>query len=225
MHLHHLRLFTDKLQELNHFYAETLGFPITSAAAGTITFRAGSSLFNFSRCGAPSYYHFAFNIPSFQIREALEWLGRRVEVLRDGDRQIIDFSNWNAEAVYFADPAGNIVEFIARRDRQLRAGGPFSIDNMEGISEIGLPVADVRSTFDKLHRQTGLSKYWGDYTHFCAAGDPRGLFIIVDEASKTWYPTDKPARSFPLWVSFSEAGMKYELEFAEKQGVQLKNAQ
>ena len=217
MYLHHLQLHTNQLDELHHFYRETLGFHIESAAPQAFSLRAGHSRATFHLSEASHYYHFAFNIPSFQVSDALDWLEARVIVLSDSDQQVIDFSNWNAKAVYFKDPAGNIVEFIARKNLQIRTKRPFSVASIMGISEIGLPVREVASAYTQLHRQTGIEKYWGDFKRFCATGDEHGLFIIVDEAAKTWYPTDQRARPAPLDLEFSQGGQLYRLQYDGEQ--------
>lgn len=217
MHLHQLTLYSSAPDQLLAFYHNRLGFGIDDSGARHFTLRAGYSLLTFRPSERPAYYHFAFNIPGNQIREARDWLEQRTELLRDGATAIIDFSNWNAEAVYFADPAGNIVEFIARRDLSLHSSAPFDVSAIEGVSEIGLPVEHVGVSFRRLHRATGIERYWGDDTHFCAAGDPHGLFIIVDRTSKTWYPSDRPARPFPLEASFSALGNQYRLDFSGEQ--------
>ena len=64
------------------------------------------------------YYHFAFNIPSNKFEEAFEWMKQKVELLwlEDYKSYIADFVNWHAKSFYFLDPAGNILELIARFD-------------------------------------------------------------------------------------------------------------
>jgi len=214
MRLHQLTLQTPDIDVLVPFYHEILGFSLADRGDRHFTLRAGQTLLTFRQAGPQGYYHFAFNIPPGQIRDAQAWLKGRTTLLADGERTIIDFSNWNAEALYFMDPGGNIVELIARRNLSLTASTPFSMAAVQNVSEIGLPVADVGQTFRDLHRATGINRYWGDDTHFCAAGDEHGLFIIVDQAAKTWYPTDRPARPAPLEAAFSAGGKRYYLTFS-----------
>lgn len=217
MHIHQLTLPTPGISNLLPFYSERLGFGIREEGRRHFSLLAGRTLLTFRESPAPAYYHFAFNIPSNQIEAARSWLQDRTALLSDGGQTIIDFSNWNAKAVYFEDPAGNIVEFIARRDLGQFSSAPFSAAAIESVSEIGLPVEKVGQTFLELRRHTGIDRYWGDDTQFCAAGDEYGLFIIVDQATKTWYPTDRPARTFPLQATFSEQGERYRLAFSDGQ--------
>ena len=66
--------------------------------------------------GAP-FYHFALLVPGDRFDAALAWARERVELLPDREtgEVVFDFTNWDARAVYFHDPAGNIVELIAHR--------------------------------------------------------------------------------------------------------------
>ncbi len=57
----------------------------------------------------------------------------------DDDKSFIaDFIDWHARSVYFFDPAGNIVELIARDDLNDVADGAFSSRQFRNISETGL---------------------------------------------------------------------------------------
>ena len=217
MILEELRLFTSSLPDQWAFYTNTLGMKGQREGSQSFSLQAGATRLVFAEREGQPYYHFAFNIPPYQYEPALEWLKQRAPILRDGDAELIDFSNWNAFAMYFHDPAGNIVEFIARRDLAHRAEAPFSAASILSVSEIGLPVRNVRESFEFLHRKSGLPFYSGNCDNFCAAGDPQGLFIIVDPRNKQWYPTEMAARSFPLTLTFREREQSYVLTLEKEQ--------
>ena len=216
MILEELRLYTSRLAEQWAFYTETLGMEGQMENNRSCILQAGATRLIFEERTGNPYYHFAFNIPSYQYAEALDWLKARVFILRDGDIELIDFANWNAYAMYFHDPAGNIVEFIARRDLEYRATAPFSTSQILSVSEIGLPALSVRESFELLHQQAGVPFYSGNYDNFCAVGGPQGLFIIVDPGNKQWYPTDIPARSFPVTLSFREKSRSFSLTLQDE---------
>ncbi len=215
MIIERLKLYTAKPEEQWQFYTETLGFGGNKISSHAFELLAGETLLAFEESGEEPYYHFAFNIPSYQPEEALEWLRDKVDILKDGEEELIDFSNWNAYAMYFSDPAGNIVEFIARRDLDRKTEAPFTTESILSVSEIGLPVEEVETAFRQLEQEAGVPFYSGNKDDFCAAGDPQGLFIIVDHQNKEWYPTDIPARSFPLDVVFREQGRRHFLSLSE----------
>jgi len=199
MQIKSLELYTEPIKAQKDFYAEVLDLPLLDAKDDSFALQIGKSQLRFTESPTKHYYHFAFNIPSFQTQEALEWLkAKKIPILKEGGNEIIDFVNWNAEAVYFFDPAGNIVEFIARKNLAIPSEGPFGVQSILNISEIGMPVANVQETFDFYSEKYGLEKYSGDLNRFCAAGDEHGLIIIVDEAQKKWYPTEIPAKAFPM---------------------------
>lgn len=82
-------------------------------------------------------YHFAINVPQNQFEDAVTWLSDRVELLSDtetGDSEIF-FEDWNAHAVYCLDPAGNLLELIARHDLSNDSDRPFGSENFLEVSE------------------------------------------------------------------------------------------
>lgn len=196
------------------FYVETLGFELLEQTENSFSVKAGNSTLVFKKSATKCYYHFAFNIPAFQILDALDWMQQRVDILKYQGDLIVDFPNWNAKAFYFFDADNNIVEFIDRRNLDAATGKAFSIENLLEISEVGLPVNNILQTFQSLNKQTAIEKYSGDLTTFCSAGDEHGLFIIVDQNNKNWLPTDLPARAYPFELHFKCGSVKYLLKYA-----------
>lgn len=215
MRIQKLKLFTNKLPKLAYFYGQVLGFEIQEKTPNSIHIKVGDSVLIFESSDQACYYHFAFNIPSFQSSEALKWLQERVEILPDETGSLIaNFANWNAEAIYFLDPAGSIVEFIARKNLNIQTEKKFTSKSVLNISEMGMPVQDVKAHFDALNSQFEsftLKKYSGDFTRFCAAGDEEGLFIIVGPTKKLWYPTEKQALPFPFEIWFENSRKSFHL--------------
>jgi catechol-2,3-dioxygenase len=119
---------------------ETLGFEVVTKSQQEVTFKVGTSLLRFTEnLALETKYHFAFNIPSNQVESALEWLNKKVDIILDADKQsITQFEDWNAQAIYFYDNNGNILEFIARRDLKDNSSEDFSRNLIRCISEIGL---------------------------------------------------------------------------------------
>ncbi|HBF19410.1 MAG: hypothetical protein CMI36_09465 [Owenweeksia sp.] len=222
MRLNHVKLSTAHVDQLKYFYAEKLGFSLLEEKGKEITFQLGRSKLTFSenRLQNP-YYHFAFNIPNGQLEEALRWASGRVEVLEYEGKEIHDFSSWKARAFYFLDPAGNIVEFIARERIEEPFHSAFSAKSIINISEVGLPVFQVSSAFNALHENTGIEKFDCKGNTFCACGNDEGLFIIVDKAEKRWFPTEEAARSYPLSVDFENQGQSFTLHLQPGDSFQI----
>lgn len=204
-----LQLYTDQLQDLKIFYVMVLGFDLYDETENAFTIKAGSSLLTFqwtdlTNKASPSY-HFAFNIPKNQIEEAQRWLySRSVPLLQNENEGIVDFPNWNAQALYFLDPANNIVELIARHDLENTSQAAFIAQSITSISEIGLPVPEIAPFYEQVRESFGFPVYShiGNTTSFCPTGDPEGLLIIVP-LERPWFPTEFINGIYPATVTMT----------------------
>lgn len=194
MEIIELRLLTHRLSELRAFYADTLGLPLVSHTADTIALEAGTTRLVFTQSPDDEIpnYHIAFNIPENQLLPAKAWLKQRTALIaKNGEDQFIGHA-WDSEQVYFFDPAGNLGEFIAHHTLASRADTPFGPQSILGVSEVGLPVDDVRATVDGLNGALGTLVYKEGNAAFMPIGDERGLFIIT-RRGRPWFPTDRGA--------------------------------
>ena len=224
MKITRLELCTDQVQELKIFYVMVLGFELQNETETTFTIKAGHTLLTF-RWGDPTQpspsYHFAFNIPENQIEEARRWLySRSVPLLRFEDQDVIDFPNWNAHALYFLDPADNIVELIARHDIENASQLTFSANSITSVSEIGLPVPEIEPFYDQLKERFGLPLYShiANLSKFCPTGDPEGLFIIVP-LERAWFPTERVNGLHPVVVTIAGEENKGAIKEWEVEGL------
>lgn len=199
MKITEVQLETHRLAEMKTFYTETLGLPLVHANARSFIVRAGNSKLKFSKTKTEEpVYHFAFNIPENKIQESKDWLNGRAALIEKDGKDLFHIEDWNADAVYFFDPAGNIVEFIARHTLKNASNAPFSSDSILSISEIGYVVdEDVRLFSQHIKAELSLKLYSGDEKSFSALGDEEGLVIVVP-AGRTWYPTNIVAESFKV---------------------------
>lgn len=219
MTIKRLQLHCKPLQKQLQFYRDTLGLPIIRQEDNSFEVQIGSSLLRFVKGNEESYYHFAINIASFQAAAALHWLQSRVEILPYQGKKMVDFSNWNALAMYFYDPAKNIVEFIARRNLELQHKGNFSPQALFHISEIGLPTTNVKKCTEQLKDELGMHRYDGDLQYFGAIGDEEGLFIVVDQHEKTWIPPKDKALPFPFQLRATTAkGRDFDAHYRQVEG-------
>jgi catechol-2,3-dioxygenase len=196
-----LRLATNRLPELRDFYLNTLDFTLLDDGSDRFALAAGETRLVFAQDDtvADPIYHVAFNIPENQYAEAKAWLLARVPLLTWQDKDEVAWSAWNAHALYFFDPAGNIMEFIARHNLPNAASESFSSRNLCQVSEIGLAVANVREASEALQAELSVGVFdAGDGVMFRALGDERGLFIMVKQG-RAWFPTsDRRADFYPL---------------------------
>lgn len=196
-----VKMQTHSLKEMKDFYENTLGLAVVQEQRASLSIQTGDSIltFNESDPGRQPKYHFAFNIPENQIDEALRWITPKVSVIPNEGQEIVHFASWNADSIYFYDPAGNIVELIARHNLNNSANEAFSPASLLCVSEIGLPVPDAEEALLKLSR-VGLDP-WQDYSsQFAAAGDEHGLIIAVKQG-RVWFMSDQEeAYPHPLTI-------------------------
>ena len=199
-----LTLETSRLAQLRSFYAHALGLPVVAESHGGIRIQAGTSAIHFkqARDGSSPFYHLAFNIPENKLSGAIGWMAGRADLLPvEASRgPIADFSSWNAHAIYFLDPAGNILELIARHSLPNAAPGPFTAADILCVSEIALVVPDVPAASARIRRDLGAPAYGDPSDEFAAVGDEHGLFIVV-KTGRAWFPTRvRPAEVFDTGV-------------------------
>jgi catechol-2,3-dioxygenase len=204
MEILELRLTTSALAAQRTFYEELLGLHVLAETANSFTLHVGSTrlIFQATTQGKPTY-HVAFNIPPEKMAQAKEWLATRATLLmRDGQDEF-NFTSWNAKSVYFFDPAGNVLEFIARQGVSGKAEGPFGPADFLCVSEIGLPVDDVPARAAELITMLGIEPYKDQYDVFAPLGDEHGLFIVVN-IGRAWFPTTTTLSvAAPLRVTLS----------------------
>ena len=217
MRILNLDLATADLASQRAFYSELFNFPVVHTASDTVTFQVGASQLTFASkpnlVRAP--YHFAFTIPENQFDEATQWLAQTVPLIaNDAGDTTFYFDNWDAHSVYFYDPAGNIVELIARHTLPSASDRPFSGQSILGISEIGIAAEDVLSQVATITQRSGAGVYGGPASDtFAAVGDEQGLFIVV-KRGRIWFPdTGKAAESLPMTVVTQEASERVTWHF------------
>lgn len=185
-----IRLHTAKLAALEKFYRDDLGLTVRRESA-KLTVHAGTTRIIFDEVESNEpFYHVAFNIPENKLEGARRWQKQRTPLLKRGQNEVIHFSNWNAHSVFFHDPAGNILEYIARHDLPNAAEGEFTPADILYASEIGLVVDDVPATVALVQRELGLGVYKNQSRYFAPLGDEHALLILV-QRKRLWTPDKK----------------------------------
>lgn len=180
---------------LEPFYGETLGLDVRRDGPALVVDAGTSSVVFVPADDPPAPAHVAFDVPADRFDAAVAWAAARVELLHDGRVYDFDAPPWHAHSVYFLDPCDNVLELIARHREPVSAGAGMIVR----VSEVGVPVADVGATAAWLEAELGIPCFDGDRVAFTAAGDGRGLLIVVADG-RPWMPTDLPGRRGPLEV-------------------------
>jgi catechol-2,3-dioxygenase len=201
-------LQSTNILSLFSFYRELLEMPIFQSGKG-IVITAGETKLIFEE--APKnenpFYHFAFNVPSNKFVQAYEWTKQKVELLwlKDYDGFIADFANWHAQSFYFKDPAGNILEMIARFDLNDNVEEDFSSMQIGNVSEMGIvfPLSSFDEDIDALMKKYSLNYFdkQPPLAHFRAIGNDEGLFIVVPE-NRVWFATENQAKICHTEIAF-----------------------
>lgn len=193
MKIKEIILFTNTIEKQKQFYQNVLGFELIYNSEEKITFKAGSSMLSFEYGEQVSPAHFAFNIPFNKVDEALNWLTKRVNILKDGTQLISNFTSWHAKSMYFYDANNNIVELIARERLGMQNNEPFSVKSIISISEIAIASTNVEAVYKAISNIKEIPVYDGDLKRFSALGNEEGLFIIINRNIKKWHPTQEQA--------------------------------
>jgi catechol-2,3-dioxygenase len=183
------RFLATRLDEMAAFYADTMGWPVERDGA-SLQVRAGGTELRFdptAKDDAP-YYHVAWAIPSNKFEAGKAWLAERTPLLKNPDGiDEFHFRGANRRAVYFADPAANILELIARDDLGDAAPGAFGLADVLYVNHVGLVVDDMDAAIANLTGSLGLAPTAPPLPTFTKLGDPYRHVVLVPE-KRLWLP-------------------------------------
>ena len=191
--------------DLRDFYDAGLGLPLDGE-----TIVIGETRLRFRIEDGGAFYHFALLVPGDRLEPALSCARDRVELLGD----VFDFEAWDARAVYFHDPAGNIVELIAHhRFGENGDSGDFAADELVGFSELGI-VGDPPLLLRELET-VGLELWDGtiDEPGDLAFVGEKGRTLILAPPGRGWLPTGRPAEPHPVELALELADARVPLRF------------
>ena len=222
MNITYLELPTKDLIAQRNFYSHVLELPV-HVSDKRVEVQAGETDLVFMQADRDfdGAYHFAFNIPENQFHAAKAWILKRIPLLHDENGQDeFTSESWNSQSVYFKDAAGNVLEFIARRNLKNEVQVEFDGTRILNVSEIGLPSEDVIAFTRDLCSTLGISVFKQESNEtFTPVGDDRGLFILPIK-NRIWIPNSGvPAKLLPVKVqvdvnggAWEVRGVPYEIE-------------
>jgi hypothetical protein len=207
------------------FWAGTLGLDV-ARREDELEVRLASSAIRFRRAapGAAPRHHFAINVPPGSIERAAAWVEARHELLAfhgyedEEEGATIVHAGRGTPAVYFLDPAGNVVELIANVRLAAGAGetedgdgapvgdaggggGGFGPEHLLDLAEVGIAAAEPAATCAALREFLGEEVLWGGAPGWAltAIGDARSV-VIVAPLERGWIPVALPARPAPTEI-------------------------
>ncbi|RJG19138.1 VOC family protein [Paenibacillus thiaminolyticus] len=205
---------TDNPLATKSFYRDVLELEIVEERDDSFTIQAGAAQITFqtTTAFARPFYHFAMNIPENKFSEAKSWLQARVALIEEDGEDEVFFTSWNAHSVYFEDPSGNIVEFIARHNLSNAISHPFGSGDIHGVSEVGV-VANEVFPFVRALNDMGVPNWRADDEGLTPVGDEHGLFIVAKTDREWYFSNQKQAQFYPVkvlvsgigWITFAAA--------------------
>ncbi|MBS1652346.1 MAG: VOC family protein [Bacteroidetes bacterium] len=216
MKIQELTLLTNNLSETKNFYQKTIGFQKISETETSISFAVGTSIliFELTEKNQNPKYHFALNIPTNTLNDAINWTLQRTSLIKTENSFITDFENWKAKAIYFFDNNRNILEFICRTELNNPTDKPFSVETILNINEIGLVIDHPLQIGNEIIEKTKIEYFakGPKREDFVAIGNDNGLFVISNP-NRNWYPTQEKAEKWKVRGKIKVAENEYELEF------------
>ncbi len=216
MEIKQLTLLTNNLAETRRFYTKTIGLKTMGESESSISFLAGTSVLRFELTDANEHptYHFAFNIPSNKLNEALTWVRSRTSLIDIEGSCIANFDSWNAKAIYFFDNNANVLEFISRDDLNNPSASPFTVDSLLSLSEIGVVTDEPIKLAEQIiaEMRTEFFARGPKAKDFVAVGTDSGLFVISNP-DRNWYPSDQRAEKWKVRGKIASDQGEFEFEY------------
>lgn len=193
MRIRHVAVRTADPAALRPFYAGTLGLPVVDDSDGFLVAVGRSTLAVRPGADDPTY-HLAFAVPG-DTQAWTDWLTDRVDIVpdEDGDR-VVAYDGLGADALYFRDPTGNVLELLCRSGHD----GPVGPDGFRDVAEVGLVVEDVPGVARTVAGALGTGDHEAS-EEFCYLGDERGALVLA-APGRPWYPTAVGAEPAPATV-------------------------
>lgn len=198
------------VSELAEFYGDALDLESAPTGAGDLAVTVGETTLEFRAGHGRPFYHYAFLVPGDRFDAAHHWAAERVAILTDEDTgdEVFEFEHWDAQALYFHDPAGSIGELIAHRGIGASgATGRFHPDELLGFSEVGI-VADPPPLADALAQTFALAVWSGSVSEEGRLGfvGEKARTLILSRAGRPWLPTGRSAEAHPVEVVLAGVG-------------------
>ncbi len=205
MRFDEVELCVPDLEAARAFYAGVLQMPELPAEGG-LAFRVGRTQLRFNAAPAAEQprYHIAFSVPLAQFDAARSLVAARTPLITaDGD-EVIVHASWDAVAFYFRDPAGSILECIARRGEPPDDLQAPQAPGIGSVCEVGIVVDEVPAMVATLRTTLAIMPFLGSEGEtFTALGDEEALIIVV-QRGREWYPsTGLAAAPAPLALALT----------------------
>lgn len=198
--------YTNKVKTLRRFYKNVLDLTITESNDDMFTVKIGDSHVTFKHSEQPALYNFAINIPGNQFSIMKLWIKDRLTLSREGGVDQFYSQSFDADSIYFEDPAGNIIKLIGRRNRDLF--GDLTSDAFLNISEVSIITPFTEEVGDEL-QDFDIPLFHGaiidpDNINYLGFGD---TYIALEAPTKQeLFSSRRPTETHPLELTLRDIG-------------------
>ena len=113
------------------------------------------------------------------------------------------FRNANRRALYFSDPAENVLELIARDDVGDTAKGSFKLADIRSVNHVGITVDDVLLRADEVSESLGIELFGRAHPQFTRVGNAYRHLVFVPR-DRLWIPENRlKSAVYPVDVTMS----------------------
>ncbi|MFA1819968.1 hypothetical protein ACDX78_07215 [Virgibacillus oceani] len=195
--------YTNKVKQMKRFYANVLEWDMKESNTEQFTVNVGGTDITFKHSENPAFYHFAINIPGNQFVIMKQWIRDRMPLLQSQGVTETYYQSLGADSMYVEDPAGNTVELIARRNRDLF--GPLTKEAFFDVSEVGITTPYVYEAGEEL-QDMGIPLRHGAEVNtkgmnYLGRGD---AYIVLVPPEWKWEFSKKKAETHPLEITFTD---------------------
>jgi len=207
-------------ERMADWYRSRFGSSDRSDEASTV--RLGETALRFTAAQEAPPVHLAVRLLLDGDR-AVDWLADRATILPVEGQPSRRFEFLDATAIYFEDPAGNVLEGLCY-DGDLRHRGDSAV--VDGVTEVGLSAGEPLALVEWLEESVGLSAWGTPSESFAWVGNRHARFVVIP-TGREWYPTDRAAEPVPVSVTvvdesalrgrYSHPTLPYEIRIAHDQ--------
>ena len=112
--------------------------------------------------------------------------------------------HWDAHAIFFYDPAGNVVELIARHTLKDHQKGDFSMDDIHFVSEIALVTDKVPHLSNEITTAFQLKTYNVQSNTFAAIGSEAGLLLCFQTGGAAAFGKGRERQTYDTIVTLTD---------------------
>ncbi|WP_411345492.1 glyoxalase [Paenibacillus sp. WLX1005] len=205
--IQHLILYTAAIKPMHDFYVQVFGKDIVQLQSSGFTIQFGTSRLEFKEVtnGTKPFYHFAINIAANHLEQAKAWIAKTTPLSTEEGQDDTHSEFFNSYSCYFEDPAGNIVECIARQQHAPTDLNDFTPASIQSIGEINITTPSVLATANLLHKANmpiQLELIDEQRLNFVGSMD---AYLLLGPVGRRWFFSHQLSEIHPLTIQFDHS--------------------